>query len=238
MPRFEAPPTVYKYLHSDRIDFFDCPCLRFTPIEELNDPFESLVSMHREESENFLFGLLRLAQVDMNSLLHSMLNAFSRTGVLSLTTDCTNLLMWSHYANNHRGLVFEFDSNNEFFKSLDAVVYSKDRLYFDEISESKNHKASLLYRSIYYKSLDWSYENEWRLFKIWIHKLPQIKEGVIGLVECPLESLKSIYLGMRASGELKIAATKFCRNHNHVKLYQAKLHPSNFELNFFEMPLE
>ena len=236
MSRFEAPPTVYKYLHSDRIDFFECPCLRFTPIEELNDPFESLISMHKEGSESPFFALLRLAQVDMNPVLHSMLNTFTRTGVLSLTTDSANILMWAHYADNHRGFVFEFDTNDEFFSGIDAVIYSEERLYFDGIKDSKKHKSSLLYRNIFHKSNHWSYENEWRLFKPWIHKLPQIKEGVIGLVECPINSLKSITLGMRTPDILKEAAMAFCRENTHIKLYQAKLHPAKFEITFAKAP--
>ena len=36
-------------------------------------------------------------------------------GVLSLTEKPDHPLMWSHYANNHSGLVFAFDETNEFF---------------------------------------------------------------------------------------------------------------------------
>ena len=36
-------------------------------------------------------------------------------GCLSLSATCTNILMWSHYASDHRGFVVGFDPNHEFF---------------------------------------------------------------------------------------------------------------------------
>jgi len=68
----------------------------------------------------------------------------SAVGVLSLTERPDHPLMWSHYANNHSGLVLAFDETNEFFRSPrhgqpdDAgsprrVKYSSERPKFDPL---------------------------------------------------------------------------------------------------------
>ena len=44
-------------------------------------------------------------------------------GVTCFTEDCTNLLMWSHYAENHTGFCLEFDASNEFFSNVRKVDY-------------------------------------------------------------------------------------------------------------------
>lgn len=37
-------------------------------------------------------------------------------GVFCVTIDCSNILMWSHYASNHNGVAISFDSDDNFFK--------------------------------------------------------------------------------------------------------------------------
>jgi Protein of unknown function (DUF2971) len=65
-------------------------------------------------------------------------------GVLSLTEKPDHPLMWSHYANNHSGLVLGFDETNEFFRSprhgqpdnadgARRVKYSSERPKFDPL---------------------------------------------------------------------------------------------------------
>ena len=68
----------------------------------------------------------------------------SAVGVLSLTEKPDHPLMWSHYANNHSGLVLGFDETNEFFRSprhgqpddaggAQRVKYSSERPKFDPL---------------------------------------------------------------------------------------------------------
>lgn len=45
MAKAIPPDILYKFFPSKREDFFDMPALRFTPIRELNDPFESNLSL-------------------------------------------------------------------------------------------------------------------------------------------------------------------------------------------------
>lgn len=233
MPKSTPPPSLYKYLPSQRIDFFDLPCLRFTPVKELNDPFESQISMARDNDQlsSLSYSFIEIIQTSLVNLLGGIVD----TGILSLSENHKNLLMWSHYTNNHKGFALELDSTNVFFEGIDKVNYSIDRLCFDEIADSKKHKASLLYRNVFHKSIDWSYEDEWRLFKPWVKKLHSVKPGIVGLVECPIEVIKNIYLGLHASSELLDKAKGFCNLHPEIGLYQAQLHQTRYSLNFIQI---
>lgn len=233
MPKSSPPPSLYKYLPPQRIDFFDLPCLRFTPVKELNDPFESQISMARDNAQlsGLSYSFIEIIQTNLVNLLGGIVD----TGILSLSGNHSNLLMWSHYTNNHKGFVLELDSTSIFFGGIDKVNYSIERLCFDEIADSKKHNASLLYRNVFHKSIDWSYEDEWRLFKPWVKKAPSVKSDVVGLVECPIDVIKNIYLGLHASNELLDTAKNFCNFHPETGLYQAQLHQTRYALNFIQI---
>lgn len=230
MPKAKPPAILYKYLPAKRVDFFEQPCLRFTPIEELNDPFETQLALMRESEGRH--GVLHEAMKIAQSLLMPLFDSFLYTGILSLSSTNSNLLMWAHYTNNHTGFVLGLDATDALFESVDMVKYSESRLFFDEIGQSRKHGASLLYRNMFYKSIDGAYENEWRIFKGLSHKFPVIKPNISGLLECPPNLVKSIYLGLRASEELKKEAQIFCTTHPSIELYQAQLHHSKYLLKF------
>ena len=54
-------------------------------------------------------------------------NQVKQAGVYSLTEDEDNLLMWSHYANYHKGYCLKFSTNNtnDIFSKSEKVIYQK-----------------------------------------------------------------------------------------------------------------
>ncbi|WP_047983547.1 DUF2971 domain-containing protein [Ornithinibacillus californiensis] len=84
-----------------------------------------------------------------------------------------SILMWSHYANSHTGFCVEYNFKKEgidpiLTRSLQPVVYSKEMFdlsnYLQEASMNKKNFNNLIitYAAII-KSLEWSYEKEWRI---------------------------------------------------------------------------
>ena len=59
----------------------------------------------------------------------------TRFGVLSLTENYNNLLMWAHYAQNHEGFIIEFDTQNEFFEQKSS--YPDPFNFFGKVQYSK-----------------------------------------------------------------------------------------------------
>lgn len=90
-------------------------------------------------------------------------------GVLSLTEKPDNLLMWAHYARNHRGFAIEFDREHKFFYQqlgpADELRYIRKVQYLDQrpnIRISTFEDATDIFLT---KSKDWEYEQEWRIMR-------------------------------------------------------------------------
>jgi len=134
-------------------------------------------------------------------------------GCLSLSATSTNILMWSHYANHHRGYVIGFHGNHDYFgPSVDEVKYSVTRPPHNPFEH--RHSGDLFYA----KSTDWSYEQEYRKYQSFVEpmKLPngndllpytepsasrQPNEAVV-LFPLPPDSIARVIFGWKSSPEL------------------------------------
>jgi Protein of unknown function (DUF2971) len=131
-------------------------------------------------------------------------------GIFSLSEDATNMLMWSHYGQNHTGVVIGFDTSTDCTLSLsgdcEAVQYTDELSEFKfrntnqmalnlELSPSGETKMRSyipitepqIRRALLSKTTPWAYEREWRFIaqQFGSHDLPaKIKELIFG-VNCP-----------------------------------------------------
>ncbi|MCS3902665.1 hypothetical protein J2T55_000669 [Methylohalomonas lacus] len=96
--------------------------------------------------------------------------SISRVGVVSLSKNALNILMWSHYADFHRGFVLEFRIpikglkkdvllTNERLLPF-PVIYQHERPHIDVGSELPD---DLINKVVLTKSTDWKYEEEERV---------------------------------------------------------------------------
>lgn len=123
----------------------------------------------------------------------------SRLKICCLTTDYTNKLMWSHYADSHKGICVEYDfSDSAVNKSQPLpVYYSHERPQFDwklagELTqEAKSKGTACLMQALLTKDEDWSYEKEWRMV-ISADTEPD---------DIPAPPIKCIYIGASCSKE-------------------------------------
>lgn len=169
-----------------RLSFFDDPLLRITPPSELNDPFDSKPTQIGIEkkiqffiSEDSEFGDYQASPESIKETYENDLrNGLNEFGVISLTEDPYNLLMWSHYANEHKGLIISiccdsstFDYHDKFTekcgvskKEPERVIYSNRRPGYDmpdnTIYEYFEHNFYTHFAMT--KGNDWIYEKEHR----------------------------------------------------------------------------
>ena len=124
-------------------------------------------------------------------------------GVLCLSETPTNLLMWAHYADAHQGFVLEFDAENPFFNQKKSP---EDELRHLQKVEYKNERPSFILTEmegfspfLTTKSIDWSYEAEWRM----IRPLSEASETIgndsnrVHLFKFPRMAIRSIIFGCR-----------------------------------------
>ena len=89
-------------------------------------------------------------------------------GVLSLAERWDCPLMWSHYADEHRGLCVEYDMTDTAFEDLRPVDYYKPRsvkisdLIAWKLKRSASAQQAILETFFFAKAPQWRYEREWR----------------------------------------------------------------------------
>jgi hypothetical protein len=91
-----------------------------------------------------------------------------RKGVFSLSETWNSPLMWSHYADEHRGICLEYDTRHIPHPGIAAVDYSSPRsvkasdLIKWKIEGSSEAERRVHNRYFFAKSPQWQYEKEWR----------------------------------------------------------------------------
>ncbi|MGR5129690.1 DUF2971 domain-containing protein [Photobacterium swingsii] len=166
-------------------------------------------------------------------------------GYLSLSKTDKNILMWSHYAQNHEGFVIGFDASHSYFDfGMTEVEYSDQRPYLNPLQGKQD--ASLFYT----KSTDWAYEQEIRKSMAFVERI-QLENGntflpypdelpdhtdevyqKVRLFDYPKDAISSIIFGWKSTDELRQSVIKFLEEHglSSVKVMQAIPHPRKYEM--------
>ncbi|OLF76367.1 hypothetical protein AWH60_06135 [Pseudoalteromonas haloplanktis] len=164
-------------------------------------------------------------------------------GVFCLTEQKDNLLMWSHYADSHRGFCVKFDASDSFFDSRRG---DKDEFYHlrevKYLAERPN--KTLINMSgidlLLLKSDVWAYEKEWRFCGVLNDSDIQRKLGAsdIHLFKYPQRIVKEIILGVNATQELENKFKLIISENSglsHVKLSKAKISETEYSLEFDDL---
>lgn len=123
----------------------------------------------------------RQQMLSLISTLFPVLSAFSKrfSTIACFSEDVKSILMWSHYADSHKGFALEYDfrptlSSNPLERgALYPVVYSDERYdasvhitwQFMHVQgfHSKNPDITAFSKVALHKSRVWEYEREWRI---------------------------------------------------------------------------
>ena len=173
-------------------------------------------------------------------------------GVLCLTTDPRNLLMWAHYASNHTGLCIGFDTKHSPFSLARPIVYSDKRPRVS-LLERLRTETELVTSVLFSKSSHWEYESEYRCIKRpvsedekdFYQKLLSndsscadeianlfASEGGPGLHQLEPNAIRRIYFGARIDPIRRDALAKhICKLGLRLKLFQLALDEEKYQLN-------
>lgn len=158
---------VYKYMSEvAAISFLKDPWIRVTPKPALNDPFECSPTQQTKNKIVDRFKGEKSLSEHPDLIIHNFAGVMDYFGIVSLSKNFNDLLMWSHYADSHKGVMLEFD--------LDEI-HETTRLYSDKIEDSVNYSDLRAFKGAfkslnevrrYYfltKSMPWKIEEEYRL---------------------------------------------------------------------------
>lgn len=145
------------------------------------------------------------------------------TGVLCLCSKFDSPLMWSHYADQHRGVCLEYDTSAIASAKLHRVSYGRSRIIRAShirdwlFRDSRAARKAVVTAALLTKSKEWRYEGEWRLL------------GPIGAFDTPVR-LKSITFGMRCPLALKYTVVKTLENKPGVEYWEIVRPSDRFQL--------
>lgn len=154
-------------------------------------------------------------------------------GITSFSFTAHDILMWSHYAEKHKGFVLGFD-DSEFNGYLAKVIYSSERVEYTSMLHSRT-RDYLFFKILRTKSLQWSYEKEIRAILPW--KVCYKKDDGFHYYRFQPENLKTIVLGSECVIKdklLRIVKEKY----PHIHVYTTRPHEVLYELDLIELSEE
>lgn len=146
-------------------------------------------------------------------------------GVLSLSERWNSLLMWSHYADNHRGYCIGFHEEklreSNIFGVGGQVRYPESKDY-PLIHPFEEYEMDSWVTMSHTKSIEWEYEKEYRLTRI-----IRPGEGRLRTVEDGF--IAEVVLGLMMTQEHKQEIIGICKSRN-IPVYDLKKVEFRFEL--------
>ena len=195
-----------------------------SPSKNMNDPFDSIIN---------LWGTKELLEITCKEPKHikNLSRSFDYFRIRSFCNGNTtralkNILMWSHYADEHRGYCIKYKLSKHFIKQkendsfehmfLKPIIYRKDEDMVD-ISEMKTINTDLAFAT---KHESWGYENEVRL----IVYNPNKEDAFYGIPLDKDSCIEAIYFGCRCEQKtINTIKNLFSKTDTPPKFYQMKI---------------
>lgn len=195
---------IYKYMpynYSQRIEeILSGGVFYFADWRKLNDPMEGY--FHYYDSE--------LSPEELGKIVQGK-DAY---GICCFSMNCDEILMWAHYASNHKGICIEIDADIERSPevTLELITYQPKIPWVKQRNGKVRDAKDILSRKIQ----KWKYEQEIRAFCE--GKARKLKVGCI----------TKVILGLRVDDNVKMIVNQHI---DHLLIAEAQL---NFETNKIE----
>lgn len=175
---------LYKYYSStfNLEKYLNSPTIRLSQLNALNDPFEGFITQDvlNELANKFHTTLSSNKEMTRSEIRESkqhVLRLINSVGITSLSETSRNLLMWSHYASEHKGVCIGYKLpliHPHKNKSIEPPEFKKvnydSQLFDHEHINLLNRKdidtneifSQIAERILTTKSDGWTYEKEYR----------------------------------------------------------------------------
>jgi len=179
----ENPETIFRYRPISVNSLYEISTSSFylSKPEDFNDPFDCdffwKEHSNEDKKDHVLFFGNEISEISLGELETAkslfekdLAKEVSNLGVTCFTTDPCNPLMWSHYADGHKGLCIEYKREgilrSEEFK---RVKYDRDKkLVWNSLDLGKDlARLNDFFDDVVFRKLSyWAYEKEWRFMGI------------------------------------------------------------------------
>ncbi|ENY6785879.1 DUF2971 domain-containing protein [Providencia rettgeri] len=218
---FEVNPIIFEMDHDNLYSSVQADHTNMNDSDrEYTNYRHSCRKLYRDKYQEFVndFGILSLTSNDFMTSQPSIV-------VVDPMDPMRNLLMWAHYANEHKGFLIEFSSDfmeathGITHEDIKPVSYSNERpiLLFEDVEMKKMDP-------FYIKGDSWQYENEWRIV-LPLTSSHTVKENNIHLYKFNRKSILSVICGCKMSKENKTRIRKIMKDPDlgYPAYYEAEL---------------
>lgn len=235
----QMPRYLYKYWSaSSVIRFLGNHKIMFSQYTDFNDPFECAANIDAnnsaiewadflasqgvgaDEIHNIVSNIIADSDEAAKTIKDAVHKTIIDSGIFCMTPKPNNLLMWAHYADQHKGACIKFDLLKDVttFNFPKSVDYSDDYYSYNYLREQG--KASM---AIWHKSKEWAYEEEFRIVKPTFH----------GLIEVKPDAVVEVIFGCRCSAvdENAIRAAAGTGVYNNLVFWHATMSSSKYQLD-------
>lgn len=205
-----------------------------------NDPFDCAITLDRQKYKQSVMHAVSVAMErakpeglkpehlydiwpgdqeafeEFRSRLSEMVLKF---GICSFSATSNHLLMWSHYANYHRGFCVEYDSREgTLLRQLAQKVNYEDSVpsltAADFAPPDNDNAINVLWLT---KAKCWSYEEEWRVMTNDGNKIHQAPSAIV-----------SVIFGARMPEQDRVMVSHALRHQPNIEFKEARLREGQF----------
>lgn len=214
-----------------------------------NDPFDCAITLSKEKlkesidhaieeisrindipqeqiSNNYKIGKQDSAAYEW--LRNSLRTTMQKIGVLCLSGTPYEILMWSHYADHHKGFCVEYDfsEGSHLRKLAQPVCYSESIPSLSLANLPSDAKKNFLDVCIFTKAKQWEYEQEWRVI---------MNEGGRSF-QAP-SKVTSVIFGARMPVEERVMIHYALKHKDGISFKQATLPDDRFAVEFIDFKI-
>ena len=156
-------------------------------------------------------------------------DSISEVRICSFSKDCSNPLLWAHYADSYKGICIEFDVTSKSSIRAQKVHYQGDYPIVGYPLQSIYEPL----KAVLTKGIAWEYENEFRSIYYPSYEKP---EGDGKSIKLGNTDVTGIYLGPRATDENRCKLMETIRDSEYSpKLFRSKIAKDSYSLHFSEV---
>lgn len=151
---------------------------------------------------------------EYNTTLHRILETLEscrkEVGVISLTKNPLDVIMWAHYAKNSAGVCIGINVDHDFFLAFKSAshptlhrLFATNRVSYKDVRPNYRQDEDVeayIYDAFFNKFSDWDYEKEYRILRPLTEASEWNKD--VALYRIPREAIVSVYLGLATGKEI------------------------------------
>lgn len=210
-------------------------CVHMGYASDFNDPFDCLPTVDFSKDSTDIAKAYRefcksknpqykKAKQEIDSSVNDLIENIQKNALIACFTETyKSMLMWSYYAENHKGICIEYDTKkDDVFKSITLPVIYEEKRY-NALRQLATQNRNIIINSHLYKAACWKHENEWRI-------LCSADNGVYPENNIFMKrAISGVYLGAKINADIEKEICEWGKKEN-IPIYKMELDNTTYEL--------